>query len=232
MEINQLINNFFSPTVLAAVISVFLGYILYEKKLEKQQKNKVIESFSDERTNALLEAQELSRLFKYTEDITITHKEFLKAGYKGFLNGANEYHEIMENRTNLQNGFAKLVSVRRKDEWLSNETAAILYYGEQYFKRLFLFVNDQNMGEELYPLGLIIGPDLICFAEELNKSIINELNNPPIKNEIHSGVVWERTLEYVKNKMTNMRLNQLINSENLLDVFFAMFMEFYSNINL
>lgn len=209
-----------------------VGMLFHLKSNKAQQKANANEQFTEKRINSLIHIKEVVERLRFYELINLVHPEFFNTGFGGFSEDFWVYKSIMENKEALQEFLQEIMETRVKDEyWISNKLAAALLFLERYILRMQEFFTRNIFEQDIYPYGLLFFKDLDRIYVYLIELINNEMNNPPIKNEIHNGKKWESAKNNVEMRFNNTVLDKLEgNDEDTYIILGMMQMTYQQNV--
>lgn len=187
-----------------------VGMLFHLRNNKVQQKVKANEQFTEKRIDSLIHIKDVVEKLRFYELINLVHPEFFNTGFGGFSEDYWAYKSIMESKETLDGFLQEIMKTRVRDEyWISNKLAAALLFLERYILRMQEFFARNIFDQDIYPYGLLFFKDLDRIYAYLIELINNEMNNPPIRNEIHNGKKWESAKNNVETLFNNTVLDKL-----------------------
>ena len=176
-------------SIASAIGGGFFTHIFYKLKLKFEQRIRFQNTIGDEIIDSLREirsiTKELLKVDVYDVENEIESKRVhfrlqTTEKYPSFMNDKSSFFEIHEEILTLRARYANNID---------QDVAVYLLYAEKYFSTLLMFAAEYEE-EALHDLGTIFIHDIHKWQMSLDKILVNRINKPPLKLELHTGSKW------------------------------------------
>ena len=197
-QVWNIINTKIGVAVMTAVVTASLNLIYNKWHIKKEQKVRFENVTGDRIAEALCAVRDIELKSGIQEVYDIKNR--LNEPDLDMFSLGGIYPEIMNSPNDFTNYFERINEARKQYErYLDYETAAYLYYIENYCLTLMKYMGDHQQLE--FPLaGTVFIFDLQNWQKAYEKEIVKRINSPKYYVCAKDGWRWEYEKKKIMNK--------------------------------
>lgn len=197
------------------LITELLRLLFSKFKINSEQRAHVNVEMIKKRIEAIQETRKMCNMLNVYESLNLAHPE--NGLNQPFLNCRDNhtiYAAVLEDRTAWMNFTDRMIEVNNKyKDWLDCEVGAWLLYLDTYGINLSMFIGSNGLWEQSFKLGAIFIADFRKWQREFDDVLVKKMNKIPLKNEAHTGKIWDKHKNKMEKRWRATILYNLLNNQ-------------------
>lgn len=215
-----IINSSSICSIIGAIIGAFITHFLYNQKLKKEQKSKVLLELTKKRIKYIEKIRKLLDNLDSTEIYDITYESNVKKSDLIDLTSDLLYITFFHNITEFNEFLSKFIKIKNECySYVNDDIYLSLMMAERYLITVLqMILMNKNIKDNLPLLGGILYNEIINFKKILNKELVHILNNPPLKYYSRNGMIYNYKFKKSIKKLKSSFLYKIKDAKNMEEI--------------